>query len=137
MVSHEAFEQANSRAAALKKHGPQAVSARYDKRVHRLVIGLSSGIEIAFRPHAAEGLEGAKPADLDIIEISPSGLGLHFPKLDADLYLPALLEGFLGSKHWMAAKLGQQGGKAKTAAKAAAARENGRLGGRPRKQERC
>jgi hypothetical protein len=30
-------------------------------------------------------LEAAKPADLDVIEISPSGLGLHFSKLDADL----------------------------------------------------
>ena len=132
MVSREAFEQANVRAAALKKHGPQAIAARYDKRVHRLVIALSSGIEIAFLPHAAEGLQDAKPADLDVIEISPSGLGLHFPKLDADIYLPTLLEGLLGSQHWMAAKLGQQGGRVKSAAKAAAARENGRLGGRPR-----
>jgi hypothetical protein len=49
----------------------------------------------------------AKPADLDVIEISPSGLGIHFPKLVADLYLPALLEGFFGSRHWTAAKAGQ------------------------------
>ena len=26
---------------------------------------------------------------LDVIEISPAGLGMHFPKLDAELYLPA------------------------------------------------
>jgi hypothetical protein len=43
-------------------------------------------------------LEKAHPADLVDAEISPSGLGVHFPKLDADLYIPALLEGFLGSK---------------------------------------
>ena len=46
------------------------------------------------------------------IEISPSGLGIHFPRLDADLYLPALLEGFLGSRLWMAAEMGKRGGKA-------------------------
>ena len=45
-----------------------------------------------------QGVENAHPADLADAEISPSGLSVHFPKLDADLYLPALLEGFLGSR---------------------------------------
>jgi hypothetical protein len=63
---------------------------------------------------------------------APSGLGLHFPKLDADLYLPALLAGVLGSKAWAAAQLGQAGGQARTAAKQEAARRNGRLAGRPK-----
>jgi hypothetical protein len=77
---------------------PTALSARYDGRTASVVIGLSSGVEIAFKPHQAQGLEAAKPEDLAEIDISPSGLGLHFPMLDADLYLPALLEGFLGSR---------------------------------------
>jgi hypothetical protein len=67
------------------------------------------------------------------IEISPSGLGLHFPQLDADLYLPALLQGFLGSRQWMAQAMGKVGGTAITSRKSDAARANGRLGGRPRK----
>ncbi len=50
-------------------------------------------------------------------------------------YLPALVEGFFGSKRWMAAELGKVGGKASTEAKVAAARENGKLGGRPKKQK--
>ena len=29
------------------------------------------------------------------IEISPSGLGLHFPAIDADIYLPGLHRFFL------------------------------------------
>ena len=60
-----------------------------------------------------QGLEAAKPADLTDAQISPSGLGVHFPRLDADLYIPALLEGFLGSRRWMAAQNGRAGGKAK------------------------
>lgn len=52
--------------------------------------------------HDAQGLEEARSAQLADIEISPSGLGLHFPQLDADLYLPALLHGLLGSRQWMA-----------------------------------
>jgi hypothetical protein len=61
------------------------------------------------------------------------GLGIHFPRLDADFHVPALLEGVLGSKAWMAARLGAAGGRARGGAKAAAARANGERGGRPRK----
>lgn len=132
MINPDELGQANARAAHRLASGPVAVTARYDRRVHRVVIALSSGIEVAFLPHDAQGLEVARPADLDVIEISPSGLGIHFPKLDADLYLPALLEGFFGSRHWSAAKAGQKGGSAKSPARAQAARANGRRGGRPK-----
>ncbi len=81
----------------------------------------------------AEGLAGASPDDLAKIEISPTGLGLHWPRLDADLYVPALLQGVFGSRSWMAAQMGAAGGKARSAAKSAAARKNGRKGGRPRR----
>jgi hypothetical protein len=133
MATHDEFEQANARGEERRSGGATALSARYDRRISRVVISLSSGLDIAFSPHDAQGLETARPADLTEIEISPSGLGLHFPKLDADLYLPALLEGFLGSKEWMAARLGERGGRAATPAKTAASRANGKLGGRPRK----
>lgn len=53
--------------------------------------------------------------------------------MDADLYLPTLLEGFLGSKRWLAAEIGRLGGSTSTEAKAAAARQNGKPGGRPKK----
>jgi hypothetical protein len=92
-------------------------------------------LQIAFSPRDVQGLEGASPADLADAEISASGFGVHFPKLDADLYIPALLEGFLGSKRWMASEMGKVGGKASSDAKTAAARKNGKLGGRPRKIE--
>ena len=128
---------ADARAAARLATQPTAVTARYDRRVGRLVVGLSSGLEIAFKPHDAQGLQDAPPAQLVDIEISPSGLGLHFPQLDADLYLPALLQGFLGSRRWMAQAMGKAGGLAATQQKAAAARVNGRLGGRPRKAKRA
>jgi hypothetical protein len=87
-----------------------------------------------FAPEAAEGLEKATPAQLEPIEISPSGFGIHFPKLDADLYLPALLEGFLGSRKWMASRMGATGGRSRSVAKRSAAKKNGRLGGRPKKK---
>lgn len=132
-VTKDELEMANRRGEARLRKTPCATKVHYERKNDRVVIGLSTGIEVAFRPRDAQGLERAKPNQLDTIEISPSGLGIRFPKLDADIYLPALLEGFLGSKRWIAAELGKLGGSASTTAKAAAARRNGRLGGRPKK----
>jgi len=70
--------------------------------------------DFAFPTRLAEGLADASPGDLAEIEVSPAGLGLHWPKLDADVYVPALLQGVFGSKRWMAAELGAAGGKARS-----------------------
>ena len=133
MKSDDNFEQANRRARELQAHAPRAVSARYDPKTGRIVIHLSSKLIVSFAPEDAQGLENARPSQLNEIEISPSGFGLHFPAVDADLYVPGLLEGFLGSKSWMASRLGQIGGQATSRARKAASRANGKLGGRPRK----
>ena len=131
MAASDRFEQANRRAKDLGASLPKALAACYDSASDRIVIRLSSKLDVSFSPRDAQGLEHAKPAQLDLIEITPSGFGIHFPKLDADLYLPSLLEGFLGSKQWMASRLGHVGGKSRSTAKRAAARANGKLGGRP------
>jgi len=112
---------------------PHAVAARYDRRNRKVVIDLSSKLTLSFSPEDAQGLENAKSSELEVVEVTPSGFGVHFPKLDADLYIPGLLEGLMGSKKWMAARLGQIGGRSRSRAKKAAARANGKLGGRPRR----
>lgn len=132
-ITDEEFEQANNRAARRKSNFPAALSVRFDRHLSRLVIELASGMGVTFAPKDVQGLQDASPEEMDEAEISPSGFGVYFPKLDVDLYIPGLLEGYLGTKRWMAAKNGSAGGKVSTEAKAAAARENGRLGGRPRK----
>ena len=96
---------------------PHAVSARYDRAHGLVVVDLSSKLSISFSPRDAQGLENAKASELEIIELSPSGFGLHFPKLDADLYVPGLLEGLMGSRKWMAARLGAAGGQSRSRAK--------------------
>jgi hypothetical protein len=131
-ITEQAFERAKERVQELRQAG-YAISARYDRRHARIVVDLDNGVQIAAPVDIIEGLAGASPADLAEIEISPAGLGLHWPRLDADVYLPALMQGVFGSKQWMAGILGAKGGSAKSAAKAEAARRNGAKGGRPRK----
>jgi hypothetical protein len=131
-LTREEFEAAKARGEA-RMRGPRAESALYDVGRDRIIVRLTTGAEVAFAPRDVPCLQHASPDDLDPIEVQSFGLGLHFPKLDADLYVPALLEGIFGPKNWMAAQLGAAGGRVRSAAKAAASRENGTRGGRPHK----
>lgn len=127
------FEAAKRRGAEHLARYPAAIEAKYDRRIGRVYVVLETGLAIAFNPHEVQGLEHAKPEMLREIAISPSGHGLHFPRLDVDIYLPSLMEGHFGTKAWMAQRLGHLGGKAKSEAKTSAARANGAKGGRPKK----
>jgi hypothetical protein len=131
-ISEQEFEQAVQRGQEARAAG-HVLRARYDKRRGRLVVELSTGVQLAVPVARLEGLAGADPDELGEIEISATGLGLHWPKLDADVYVPALMQGVFGSARWMAAQMGAAGGRVRSAAKSAAARENGAKGGRPRK----
>ena len=132
-LTDEEFAAANARGVAQKASFPLVSAARYDRRVSRVVISFATGIDVSVAPRQVQGLERARPVDLAVIEISPSGLGLHFPSLDADVYIPALLEGLFGSRSWRAAEIGKRGGASTSEVKVAASKRNGRLGGRPRK----
>ena len=133
-ITDPQMHAARARAQELKSHVPQATGAAYNRDTGLVCIRLSNGIVIGLPAAQTQGLEGASEKALSSISISPSGYGIHFPVLDVDLYLPALMEGIFGTKAWLAER-GRKGGQAATKAKKAAARENGKLGGRPRKTE--
>lgn len=86
------FDAANRRAADMKAIFPSIDSARYDSQDGRVVISLETGLQLAFHPRDVRGLEHATPGDLEDIVVSPSRLGLHFPRIDADVYVPALMD---------------------------------------------
>ena len=129
-ISKSQLEHARAKGHDILKHGPVAIAARY--RAGMILVELSSGVEVRFPVKLAQGLENGSPKDLSDIQIEARGLGLHWPKLDVDLYVPNLLQGILGTRKWMM-EIGRLGGKATTPAKAKASAENGKLGGRPKK----
>jgi predicted component of type VI protein secretion system len=91
-LTTEQFETARARGEA-RMRGPRAESAHYDAGRNRIIVRLTTGVEIGFAPRDVEGLQAASTDDLKAIEVEAFGLGIHFPTLDADLYVPALLEG--------------------------------------------
>ena len=129
-INEASFTKASERGRRLLARGPLATAVRYEAgRIH---VELNNGCAFEFPVALMEALTGANATELRSVEVSAAGLGLHWPKLDADLYVPSLVKGILGTKQWMT-QIGAVGGKASTVAKAAAARANGKLGGRPRK----
>ena len=137
-ISEKDVAQAESRMGAVR-HPGYATRARFDSRRRRIVIGLESGLEITLPADMIEGLQGASQDELSSIEISPNGLGLHWPALDADVYVPALMNGVFGTARFMsesitAQAMGARGGRSRSAPKSDAARRNGQKGGRPRKR---
>jgi hypothetical protein len=113
--------------------GPRAHAARFDRARGRIVIELTNGCIFAVPAHAVQGLRGATPAQLARIEILGAGYGLHWEDIDVDHSVPGLLMGAFGTRKWMAQELARRAGRATSARKAAAARRNGKKGGRPRK----
>ena len=77
----------------------QAASAIYDRKESGfIIINLTNGATFSFPPKLAQGLAGASPEEVALVEITPSCKGLHWETLDADLSVPALLVGIFGTK---------------------------------------
>jgi hypothetical protein len=127
------FKAAEARGRKMLETEPRATSARYDRKSGRVVIDLVNGCSYAFPTQLVQDLQGATHDDLANIEIDGLGFDLHWPTLDADLYVPALVAGIFGTRDWMTKELARRAGQVKSPAKAAAARANGSKGGRPRK----
>ncbi|WP_324779770.1 DUF2442 domain-containing protein [Thiobacillus sedimenti] len=85
------FGLANARAEVTRARFSAARAAWFDDENGRVVVELETGLQLSFRPNRVPGLEGTSPEDLREMVVSPSGLGLHLPRIDADVYLPALL----------------------------------------------
>lgn len=104
----EEIKKARKAAEIADASEPRADSAYYDSQAGLIVINLKNGATFSFPPTLAQGLATATPEELSKIEVTPSGDGLHWEKLDLDFSIPALLAGVFGTKAWMATIIPQE-----------------------------
>lgn len=108
---------------------PRAVRAWYDAERDLVMFELRNGAVFGFPRRKGQGLEHATPEQLAQVETELwGGEALHWEALDADISVPGIMFDMLNVRGWYAKWLGS----ATSEAKAAAARENGKRGGRPR-----
>jgi hypothetical protein len=110
---------------------PRAARATYRARENALQIELTNGVVLRVPVKLIPYLKGVSTREIRAVEVLGCGDGLHWESLDLDLSVPALVASVFESPEWMS-ELGRIGGRQSSAAKAAAARRNGRKGGRPR-----
>lgn len=73
-LTTEDFEAAKARGDA-RMRGPRAASAHYDAGRHRVIVRLTTGVELGLAPRDVGGLHDASTEDLKAIEIEHFDLG--------------------------------------------------------------
>lgn len=124
---------------------PRASRAYYFEEEDKVVIILKNYAELRIPSSQIQGLRNATPEQIAGVQLTASGNALHWESLDVQMSIEGLMSGVLGTEQWMrslrnetgmaniaASHLGHLGGKARTPAKIAASRANGKKGGRPR-----
>lgn len=71
---------------------PRAVAVRYLPSRDRVEIDLASGWSVQVPRSFSARLATASPQDCERVEIVDSGLSLHWPAIDEDWYVPAVIE---------------------------------------------
>jgi hypothetical protein len=120
-----------ARGARADATGLRVQRARYDADSGKVVIDLKGGYTFAVPRSALLGTLGeAAPSELRRLRIEGGGSVLYWPRLDEGFDVAELLGRLLGPRG-AAGALGRRGGASRSPVKAAAARANGRRGGRP------
>lgn len=123
---------ARARAEHSLRMKPHAKAVRYSIATRMVTVTLTNGASFSVPSAMIPGLADARDAALRAVTVGPAGVGLCWAALDVDVSVVALARLVLGS-HTLMRAAGAAGGAVRSRAKAVAARENGRKGGRPPK----
>ena len=115
------------------KHSPRAVSAKYENGT--VTVDLSSGWCFSFDPRKYKGFKNA--TDDQLAEVRPLGFGfvLEWEEIDQHLGVGPLILDLLG-ENFLKSEIARRNGSVKSEKKKTASRANGKLGGRPKKDQR-
>ena len=133
-IDRETYETAARRAREEDAVDPRAIAAGYDESKDALVLELRCGVLLEIPRKRIPGL--GESLNIDLLDVAIEGRGeyLRWPRLDVDHSVPILLANVLGIRTIV--ENARRAGSVTSAAKAAAVRENGKKGGRPRKKDR-
>ncbi len=109
---------------------PAAEAVRYERSKRRIQVRLTNGALLTVPIDLIEAVRGANESEIGNVRLGPAGVSLRWERLDEDVSISALARVVLGKRALMRAS-GSAGGASTSAAKARAARENGKRGGRP------
>jgi hypothetical protein len=129
----EIFEEAAEVRARMRRERPdepRAVAARYDASSERVLVELSNGCVFGFPVWMVPGTSRATPQELENVSVQAHGEAIGWEELNADTDVNGLILEVLHVRDLAAKYLGSL----TSPAKSAAARENGKKGGRPRKR---
>lgn len=129
----EIFEEAvavRERVRRERPDEPRAISVRYDASSDRVLVELNNGCVFGFPVWMVPGTSRATPEELANVTIQAHGEAIAWEDLNADTNVNGLILEVLHVRDWAAKYLGSL----TSPAKAEAARENGKKGGRPRKR---
>jgi hypothetical protein len=129
----ERFEAARARGKAHAQDPSAVVGASYDRGSDSVQLLFRGGGSMLIPRRFIPSLEGRPVSVLESVSVSPAGDSLRWASIDADVYLPGLVERAFG-RRLFAAAAGRRGGRRRSKAKADAARRNGAEGGRPRRR---
>jgi hypothetical protein len=132
-VTDRQLRAAEARGRKMLATEPRAAAAHYDRATGRVVVDLINGCTYAIPAHLVQDLHGASPDDLARVEVDGVGFNLHWPALDVDLYVPALVAGIFGTRTWMAQEQDRIAPRSATASESAAAPAGGTRDGRSRR----
>lgn len=124
------IEGARKRAALADAHEPRATAASYEAGSGRVLVELADGGLVGFRADGERALAGLSAAELAEVRVAAGGSVLHWPNADVHIDVPGMVAHVVNMAAWAPKYLGGRTSEAK----ARAARENGRKGGRPRKR---
>ena len=132
MITESQIEEARLAGQRALKAEPRAASAAYDPAAREVRVRMHNGASFAIPVRMLDELDGASDEDLARVEVPPSGYGLGWRTLDVDIAVTGILEAAFGSV--VRSGIARKAGSSRSSAKSRASRENGKKGGRPRKE---